>query len=281
MAARKLDMGAAWSGAVSLIAQNKETVSAIVGLFFFLPYLAASLLAPEAATNTEISPGTRPDDAMRAMLDQMSEAYAENWPILLAATVMQFTGSLSLLALLGNEDSPTVGEALRRGLGAAPFYVLAQLLSALLVAVVIGVPLGLVAFIAPGPAVSVVVFALLLVVIYLVVKFSLVAPVIAIDRERNPVRALVRSWRLTKGNSLRIAIFMLLLLIAIGIVTALFSIVVGLVFALFDQGIATIGNAVVASLTNAIVALVFLVVLASIHRQLAGPSSEQLASTFA
>lgn len=263
------------------LAQNKDTVSAIVGLFFFLPYLAIALLAPEANTaTTEIAPGASPDDAMRDMLDQMSAVYAENWPYLLTVTVMQFVGSLSLLALLGNEDSPTVGEALRRGLGAAPSYFAAQLLSAVFVAFVIGVPLGLVAFLSPGLAVAVAVFVLLALVIYFVVKFALIAPVIAIDRERNPIRALRRSWRLTKGNSLRIAIFMVLLFVTMAIVTGLFSVVMGLVFALFDKGIADIGNALVASLVNALIAVVFLVVLAAIHRQLSGPTREQLASTF-
>lgn len=263
------------------LAQNKDTVSAIVGLFFFLPYLAIALLAPDANTaTTGIAPGASPDDAMRDMLDQMSAVYAENWPYLLAVTVMQFIGSLSLLALLGNEDSPTVGEALRRGLGAAPSYFMAQLLSAVFVAFVIGVPLGLVAFLAPGLAVAVAVFVLLALVIYFVVKFALIAPVIAIDRERNPIRALRRSWRLTKGNSLRIAIFMVLLFVTMAIVTGLFSVVMGLVFALFDKGIANIGNALVASLVNALIAVVFLVVLAAIHRQLSGPTREQLASTF-
>jgi hypothetical protein len=281
MAARKLDMGAAWSDAVGSIGKNRDTVSAIVGLFFFLPYLTVGLLAPETSTAAaEIAPGTSPDDAMRITLDQMSELYAENWPILLGVTIMQFIGSLSLLALLGNTDSPTVGEALRRGIAAAPSYFAAQFLSAVLVAFVVGIPLGLVAFLAPGLAVAVAVLVLLALVVYFLVKFALIAPVIAIESERNPIKALRRSWSLTKGNSFRIAVFMALLLVTLVIVTGLFSIVLGLVFALFDKTIADIGNALVASVVNALIAVVFLVVLAAIHRQLAGPSSQQLASTF-
>jgi len=56
--------------------------------------------------------------------------------------------------------------------------------------------------------------------------------------------------------------------------------VLGLVFALFDETVANIGNAVVASLVNTLFAVVGLLVLASVHRQLAGPSGEQLAATF-
>ena len=85
MATRKLDMGAAWSGATALIAQNKDTVSAIAGLFFFLPYLAVGLLAPDMASSEtpEIAPGASPDAAMQAMLEQLSNAYADNWPVVM------------------------------------------------------------------------------------------------------------------------------------------------------------------------------------------------------
>jgi hypothetical protein len=282
MTARKLDMGAAWSSAMGMIAQNKDTVSAIVGLFFFLPYLTVSLLVPQATNpqNADIAPGMRPDAATQAALDQMMQMYADNWPVLLSVTLIQFIGSLSLLALLGNPDSPTVAQALKRGLAAAPSYFAAQVLAALLVAVVLGVPLGLISYVAPGAAVAAAVLFLMVAAIYLFVKFSLVAPVIAIDQERNPLRALLRSWRLTKGNSLRIATFILLLFITIGIVTALFSMVMGLIFALFDPGIANIGNALVASLVNTVLGVIFVLVLAAVHQQLAGPSSQQLASTF-
>ena len=275
-------MGTAWSNAISLISQNKDTVGAIIGLFFFLPYFAVTLLVPQAANpqGPDLAPGASPDAAARAALDQITAAYADNWPVLLGVTLIQFVGSLALLSLLGNPDSPTVGQALKRGLAAVPAYFAAQLLSAVFVAVAVGVPLGLVSYVAPGFVVGVVLLGLMLAAIYFFVKFSLVAPVVAIEGVRNPVAALMRSWRLTKGNSFRIATFILLLFVTIGIVTALASMVLGLVFALFDQGVADIGNAAVASLVNTLLGAIFVVVLAAVHGQLAGPSSQQLASTF-
>jgi hypothetical protein len=282
MAGKKLDMGAAWSSAMGLISQNKDTVGAIIGLFYFLPYLAVGLLAPEAANpqSADVAPGASPDAAARAALDQLTAAYADNWPVLLGVTLAQFIGSLTLLALLGNPDSPTVGEALKRGLTAAPSYFVSQVLSALLVSLVVGVPLGLVMAIAPGPMVGVAGLAALVAAVYLFVKFSLLAPVVAVESVRNPITALRRSWQLTKGNSFRIFIFVLLLVITIGIVSVLVSLVLGLVFALFDQGIADIGNAVVAAIVNTVLGVVFVLVLAAVHQQLAGPTGEQLAATF-
>ena len=43
MANTKLDMGVAWTTATGLIGANKDTISAIAGLFFFLPSFAAAL----------------------------------------------------------------------------------------------------------------------------------------------------------------------------------------------------------------------------------------------
>lgn len=282
MAGKKLDMGAAWSSAMGLIAQNKDTVGAIIGLFYFLPYLAVGLLVPEAANPqpAEVTPGASPDAAAKAALEQLSAAYADNWPVLLGVTVAQFIGSLTLLALLGNPDSPTVGEALKRGLGAAPSYFVAQVLSALLVSVAVGVPLGLVIAVAPGVAAAIAVLAAVVGAVYLFVKFSLLAPVVAIEGVRNPITALTRSWRLTKGNSFRIFTFILLLIITIGIVSVLVTLVLGLVFALFDPSIADIGNAVVAAIVNTALGVIFVLALAAVYQQLAGPTGEQLAATF-
>lgn len=282
MAGKKLDMGAAWSSAMGLIAQNRDTVGAIVGLFYFLPYLAIGLLVPEAANpqGAEIAPGASPDAAAKAAIDQITQAYADNWPVLLAVTIAQFIGSLALLALLGNSDSPTVGEALKRGLMAAPAYFVSQVLSALLISVVVGVPLGVVIVVAPGLGAAVAVFVATLAALYLFVKFSLLAPVVAIGGERNPITALRRSWAITKGNSLRIAIFMALLIVTIVIITGLVSLVLGLVFALFDAGIAEIGNAVVSAMVNTVLGVILVLVLAAVYQQLAGPTGEQLAATF-
>src|SRR3546814_10348254 len=63
----------------------------------------------------------------------------------------------------------------------------------------------------------------------------------------NPVAILARSWRLTKGNSLRLAVFYVLLIIAIGVVAILVTLVSGLVFAALGGEAETIGNGVVAS----------------------------------
>lgn len=280
MAHGKLDMGKAWTQATGLIGGNRDTIGAIAGLFFFLPSLALALFVPELANPQPAPAGADPQVAMQAALDQMSKAYTDNWALFLALTIAQFVGSLSLLALLTDRGRPTVGEALRTGLRSIPSYLAAQILSALAVGLAVGIPLGIVAAAGSPVAVVLVGFALVLVGAYLFVKFSLIAPVIAIDGVRNPITALKQSWRLTKGNSFRIVAFMLLLFFTIGIIAALVSGILGLVFSALGGQIADIGNGLVSAAVNTLIGVIFLVVIAAVHRQLAGQSPEGLAQTF-
>jgi hypothetical protein len=282
MANRKLDMGKAWTQATDMIGGNRDTISAIGGLFFFLPSFAASLFVPALANPPQAagSSGADPDAAMQALVAQMSATYADNWPLLLAITVVQFIGSMSLFALLTDRGNPTVGEALGTGIKSIPSYLAAQLISALGAGLAIGLPIGLIAAVAPPAVATLTVVAAIPVIIYFVIKFSLIAPVIAIEGERNPIAAIQRSWRLTKNNSLRIVLFLFLLIFTIGIIAALVSGVIGLVLSAMGEPVATIGINATSALVNALVTVILLVVTVAIHRQLAGPSAEGLAETF-
>jgi len=283
MANAKLDMGKAWAQATALIGANKDTISALAGLFFFLPSFGAGLFMPEATAT--IPPGGArqsgdPQVAMQQAMDQISALYADNWPFLLAVSVAGFIGSMALLALLSDRGNPTVGEALGKGIRSIPAYIAAQLLSALGAGVIIGLPLGLLAALAPPAVVGVAGLALVVLVIYLAVKFSLIAPVIAIDEERNPIAAIRRSWRLTKGNSVRIFAFFVLLFVVIVIIGALVQGILTLVLSAIGGEVARIGIAAVSAGVNAMITVIFLVVLAAIHRQLGGATPERLAETF-
>ena len=283
MANPKLDMGKAWTQATALIGANKDTISALAGLFFFLPSFGAGLFMPEQ-TATIPAGGARqsgdPQVAMQQAMDQISALYAGSWPFLLAVSIAGFIGSMALLALLTDRGNPTVGEALGKGIRSIPAYIVAQLLSALGAGVIIGLPLGLLAALAPPAVVGIAGLALVVVVIYLAVKFSLIAPVIAIDEERNPIAAIRRSWQLTKGNSLRIFAFFVLLFVVIVIIGALVQGILTLVLSAIGGEVARIGIAAVSAGVNAMITVIFLVVLAAIHRQLGGATPERLAETF-
>lgn len=281
MANRKLDMGRAWTEATGLIGSNRDTIGALAGLFFFLPSFAAALFAPEMINPPEPAPvNADPQVAMQAMIDQMGAFYADNWLLFLGVTIAGFVGSMSMLALLSDRSNPTVGEALGKGLKSIPSYIAAQLLSAMAAGLVIGLPLGLIAAFAPPALTLVAGLVLVVLAVYVFVKFALIAPVIAIDEERNPIAAIARSWRLTKGNSLRILAFFALLFVTIVIIGALVQGILVLILSAFGGAVASIGTGLVSALINTVITVIFLVVLAAIHRQLAGASPERLAETF-
>ena len=96
----------------------------------------------------------------------------------------------------------------------------------------------------------------------------------------NPVTALQRSWRMTKGNSFRLFAFYFLLVIALLVLMMVISLVVGLVLALFGPGAQTFGSALMGSLMNALWATIFLAVLAAVHDQLGGTSKAHISETF-
>jgi Membrane domain of glycerophosphoryl diester phosphodiesterase len=281
MTNRKLDMGKAWTEATGLIVANRDTLGAIAGLFFFVPSLAIALFAPELASSQSPAPaGTDPQVAMQAMMDQLTQAYAANWPLVAAATLLQFIGSLSLLALLSDRAHPTVREALKSGLAGLLPYLAALLLNAFGAGLLAGLPFAVLAALGSPAAAVLGLLVMLVIILYVMVKFILIAPVIAIEGERNPIAAMQRSWRLTKGNSFHIAVFVLLLFFTIGIIAALVTGIIGLALSALGSQVASIGGGMVNAAINAGVGVIFMAVFAAIHRQLAGHTPEGLAATF-
>ena len=271
----KFDMGAAWNTATGLIGKNRDMIVVVAGVFFFLPYLATTLLMPQAMN----PPVANPED-MQAILAVMQQTYIDYWWVMLIIFVSQGIGTLALLVLLTDRARPTLGDALKRGAVSFPSYFAANILVVLVAAVAIMLPVGL--GFATGVAAIMVLTVMLAIplVFYLMVKFSLIMPAIAVDGILNPVQALARSWRLTKGNSLRLFLFYFLLLIAITVVILLATLVLGVVFAAIGGEVELIGNGIVTSLVNAGFVVIFLAVLAGIHRQLAGERPEELSETF-
>ena len=110
-------------------------------------------------------------------------------------------------------------------------------------------------------------------VVYVSVKFMFIPTVIAMEGEMNPITALKRSWDLTKGNSLRIFAFLVVLFVVAILLTLVVSLVLATVFSIFGGTVATIGVALVDALVGAALGGLLLVVLASMHRQLSGSGS--------
>ena len=263
--ARKFDMSRAWNEALAMLSANRETVLIIAGLFFFLPYLGMMLLLPDMAEGLSMAgkPGGDPEAAM----DALRSFYARHWWGFLLIGLAQAVGMLALLDLLGPRR-PTVGEALKQGTGALLPYIGSQLIAGFGAGLLLIIPLALMA-VSPAAG-ALLLIAAIVGLIYLMTKFALVSPVLMIDRQRNPVAALRRSWQLTRGNSLRLFLFIFLIALAVMVAFIVVSMIAGLIFALFGPEGALIGNGLVAALLNAAWAVLILAALAAVHRQLAG-----------
>lgn len=273
----KFDMGAAWNEAVRLISANRQVIAIVAGVFFFLPYLAFMLLFMNQMSALEAAQAANPDP--RAAGAAMMNFYSSVWWVIAGMWVIQGIGMLGLLTLLTDRSRPTVGSALGVGVKLILTYVGAQLLLSALLGLLMLIPIavGAAGSVATGVLVGLIALVALC---YLFTKFVLAPAVIAIEREMNPIAALGRSWRLTKGNSVRIFLFLFLLIIAVVIVGGVISMVAGLLFAIGGPETALIGQAAVSGLVNAIFYVIFLGVLAATYRQLAGSSPEAVRETF-
>lgn len=267
------DSNLAWREATAAIAANREVFYALAGVFFLLPTLAFALLHPQP----QPEPGMTPEQAM----ELMKVFYAEALPWLVPLMLVQGVGSLAVMALLTDNRRPTVSEAIRLGaLGLLP-YLLAQFMLGIGMGLVGMVLAGLGAAIGGVPLAVLVGGLAVVLIVYAMVKTSLVSPIIMVEGQRNPVAALKRSWALTRGNSARIGLFYLLIGIAFVAVSLILGAVVGVVSALVaGPDVAKVVDAVVSSAIGSLVTLYSVAILAAVHRQLAGPGEAAISQTF-
>ncbi|BDI60305.1 hypothetical protein [Qipengyuania nanhaisediminis] len=277
----KFDMGKAWNQATEMLGRNFGLIATIIGLFYFLPTFAFSILFPELANpEPPATPtGADPADVFRNMSAFVQESWSKTWHVNIAITLLQYVGAIATLALFRRGTRPTVGEALGTGLRGMLVYIAAGLLMALLAGLVIGVPLGLAFAILPALG-AILLLPAVVAVVYISVKFVLVPAVIAMEGERNPVAALKRSWRLTKGNSLRIFIFLFAIALVAGLIAIVANIVFSLVFSAMGEPATSIGLAFAGSLTTALFGALFLVVIGAIYRQLSAAAQPEEIATF-
>ena len=268
----KFDMSEAWREAMAMITANREVLLIVAGIFFLLPSLALGL----SMGGIEESMLADPETAQA----QLYELYAGWWWLFIAVLLAEIVGYLALLALLRDSSRPTVGEALKTGvvglLPAIGSYIVLVLGLSLIIGLLVGgaVASGSVAVAAIAWILAFVVF------VYVLVKVSLAGPVIAIDKVFNPVTVLTRSWRLTKGNSFRLFLFYLLLIIVYIVVAAVLGAVIGALTLALGPSAALTANGILSGLLSAVITVVFVAVIAAVHRQLSGPSAAAVSRTF-
>lgn len=262
----KLDLNAAWDQAVRLIAANREVILVFGGVFFFLPLVLFTLLVPVPDFATIAGPSGDNRLAIEAALNGFIREYW--WALLLLALTVS-AGAIAVMAVIGDPARPTVGQAMSRGGAFLPTSFAAQILSSLATSLVLIVT-GLLGLLTGSEAIGATLSIFALPVIgWLMIRWSLSGAVIAIEKTANPVAALRRSWRLTRGNGLRLFALYALLFAAFFVVSQVLGLVIRLIVALPGEEMARVLGALLSGLLLTAIILVGYAVLASIHRQFA------------
>lgn len=268
----KFSMSAAWNEAMAMFSANREVLLIVAGIFFFLPTVLTALVMPNFQEQMIANP--------EAFQEEMVAMYASWGWLFFLMMLVQIVGYLAMLALLRDHNRPTVGEAIKSGI--------AGLLPAIGTYLLMTIGLGLVFALLIGTVIAIDVTALTVLVgvlcvvlfVYLAVKFSLSAPVIALDKIGNPIKVLARSWALTKGNSFRIFLFYVLIFICYVVISMVIGIPLGLLVVATGTTVGLFISAVVSGALSAVVTSLFVAVLAAVHRQLSGPSAESVSDVF-
>ncbi len=200
---------------------------------------------------------------------------------------IQFAMVIALMRLCSDRHPPSIGDAIGTGLRGTP-----TMFGAVILLVIVGMVAGLVfglvfgaISVALNSGVLTVLLAIagLVLTLYIYARLSMLTPVIAIDEERNPIRAISRSWAMTGpavvkialviGLAAVIAVIAVLVLVAATVGTAALSGqppsargIIGLIAGMIAFGV-TVG-------------LYFNALFAAIHRQVSGGSAAAASAAF-
>jgi hypothetical protein len=211
-----------WRDTAALMRAHLPLVIAIAGAFLFLPDLLLSHFFPHPERVSHAD----------AMMAAMNAYVAASWHWHVVNLAINLVGTLAILVLVLDPQMPTVGAALARGGRLLPRYLLAYILSGLIVTLaflVLAVPamqlLGLRVFVLLLPALAAPAF-------YLYVRFLPLPSILVVEDHRNPVRLIKRSLELTRNVGAALMGLFIILLIAFGVVMLVVAAVLSALFVL-------------------------------------------------
>lgn len=275
----RFDMTRAWTDAMSRIGANREMMMVVAGVFLLLPSLLVYILYADEQAKAmsdvmQILSGKAPFTVAR-------ETPPGYLPVVFVLTFVQIAGFVALTALLGDRQRPTVGEAIAQGFKSLPTLIGASLLvfAGFLAFALLA---GMIAAISAGVMAIAAIFGLAAVgfCCFAFTRLSLLLPVVVLERQRNPVTALLRSWRLVKGSTLMLFLFYLLLGVVYMVLSLLMLALMSLMMGLMDGGLVTFLVGLLAGTVSAAANVIFSAVVIAAYRQLSGHSSDDIERTF-
>lgn len=286
----RFDGNLAWQQAIRLFSANKELLLVLAGVFFFLPGLASAFFL--ADTQAQLMQGMQavdPHDS-KAVMTAVGTLYAKIGPCMALLGLVQTIGTMAMMALLTDSARPTVGQAISQGirclptvLGVGLLLVLGYMVSALVVALGLGLVAMAIGATGGGGAlmalVAVGMGGFMAFLIFMATRLSVTLPVIVIDQIRNPMRALMRSWWLTKGNTASLMGFYLVLLVAYVVIAMLLYMGLTALVALGTSQAST-ASGVISGLIGGVVSVLATAIICAVHGQLVGPRHETMSEIF-
>lgn len=272
---RDLSISTAWDETKALLNQDGKLFASVALALIVLPTVVVGVIDPRL-----------PEEPSGPLWLEI---------VTFAISLISLAGQLALIRL-ALAPSVSVGEAIGHGFRRLGPYLVALVIlvaGAILLAVPIAIVLSVMGYsdaivrgsldasTLPGPVLLVIlIYAIALMV--LAIRFLLSMPVAAAEQP-GPLAILKRSWQLTGGNWLRLFAFLILTLLAAGIVLSLITVAVGSIVAL------TLGTAEPMSLAALLIALfaaavtgmftvLFTVMVTRIYVQLSGRDTVEAAA---
>lgn len=251
------------------MAREGKLLITVAAALFLLPQVLVTLLTGQSA--------------------EAAPAEASAWWLLLmvVAAIIGLVGQIAVVRLAAG-PAASVQEAIGHGvkrmlpLLAALILLMVAFTLILIVATMVLAAAGVVEIEGGRPqggSLVALVVIMLVPMFYLAVRLLPMTAVAALERA-GPIAILRRSWALTSGHWLRLAGFVVLFVIGALILMAFVGLVAGLIAALFGQTEPmSVGALIVALLTGiaqALVTLVYIVMIARIYLQLTGGERDQL-----
>jgi len=232
---------AVWDDAVQTLRSHASLITAIAGVFIFLPSLLTSYLLPQ------------PQGGEQQPLGELVAYLNANFHWLVLGQLVRMIGIIAILQLVFNRGV-TVGGAIAGGVALLPFYFLASLLSGFLIG------LGFILLILPG--------------LYLFGRLAPLGVVVVAENRRNPIDALRRTFALTSGRGWAILGLVLLVAIAGFVAVAATVAVLGSVFLLvLPRNLGDLLVMIVSAFAGSVFEVVLLLLYAAIYRALAPAAS--------
>ena len=258
---------AIWDDTVRMLRAYSPLLLPVAGMFLFLPSLIFGYAAPVP------EPVADQSQAMDAMLAY----YSDNLWWMLLVFAIGFVGHLTILIMVLNQTSTTVGQAIGRALRRFPVYLGVSILVGLILFVTL-IPASIwfsIALLREDAAMGTVGAILLaLPAAYLSARFAATAPAVAAEPQLGMVGALRRSFYLTRGSGWAILGILLAIMLAMMVMQLAATFVFGSIFRLVDimgggeQQIGALLDLIVRSAISALFNTVIFVLLASIYRRL-------------